>query len=127
MPVFAKGLEKIDPNNTQKSLIQMANHIKYIQEQLEYTLSNLDSSNIREIKTDETDITGSTGSTILSSDEISLEGKSGETFKAGIDKATNRFGFEVKGKNGIQYIYINANGDMVITKNATLSIDCGTW
>lgn len=105
----------------------MANHIKYIQESLEYTLANLDSSNIREIKTDETDITGSSGSTILSSDQISLEGANGETFVAGIDKATNRFNFEIKGKNGIQYIYINSNGDLVITRNATMVIDCGTW
>lgn len=127
MPTFTKSLEKINPKDTEKSLLQMSNHIRYLQEQLEYTLANLDSSNIREIKTDETDITGSTGSTILSSDEISLEGKNGETFKAGIDKATNRFGFEVRGKNGIQYIYINSNGDLVITRNTTLTIDCGTW
>ena len=127
MPVFTKSLEKIDASNTQKALLQMSNHIRYIQEQLEFTLMNLDSTNIREITTGETDITDSSGSTVLSGDQISLEGKNGETFKAGVDKSTGNFGFEIKGKNGIQYIYINSNGDLVITRNATLIIDCGTW
>ena len=127
MPVFTKSLEKIDPKNSEKALLQMANHIKYIQEQLEFTLMNLDSTNISEINTSETDITDSSGSTILSSDEISLVGKNGESFKAGTSKSTGNFGFEVKGKGGIQYIYINSNGDLVITRNATLVIDCGEW
>ena len=37
----------------------MANHIRYIQEQLEYTLMNLDSSNITAIDTDDTQLSGS--------------------------------------------------------------------
>lgn len=126
MPVFIKQLESIssDPN---KAMKQMENHIRYIQEQLEYTLSNLDSSNIVEIETDKTNITSSDGSMNLSKDVIYLSGNNGEAFKAGIDEVSKKFAFEVKGKNGTQYLYINSNGDLIITKNATLSIDCGEW
>lgn len=105
----------------------MANHIRYIQEKLEYTLSNLDSSNITEIETDKTNITSSTGSMNLSSNLIELSAETGETFRVGKDAKSGRFVFEIKGKGGTQYMYINSNGEMVITKNATLSIDCGEW
>ena len=125
MPVFTKQLEKVH-SEPRLALKQMENHIRYIQEQLEYTLNNLDSSNIREIETDKTEIKNSDGSMNLTGDLISLSGPNGELFKAGID-ATKKFVFEVKGKNGVQYMHINGNGDMVITKNATLSIDCGEW
>lgn len=126
MPVFTKQLDSIS-GDSRLALKQMANHIRYIQEQLEYTLTNLDSSNITEIETDKTNITSSDGQMALSSDLISLGGLSGETFKAGTDKTTKNFTFQVSGKNGLQYIYLNANGDLVITKNVTLSIDCGEW
>lgn len=127
MPVFLKQLNAVPIKDTAKALKQMEAHIRYIQEQLEYTLSNLDSSNIVEIETDKTEIKSSDGSMNLSKDVISMSGANGESFKAGIDTATGTFSFEVKGKNGMQYIYINSNGDLVITKNATLTIDCGEW
>lgn len=125
--IFAQQMRKLDYNDVPKALNEMAKHIKYIQDQLEYTLTNLDSSNITEIETDKTDITNSSGTVNISSDKISLSGKNGETFRAGYDSATNRFLFEVKGKGGTQCLYLSANGELIITKNASLSIDSGTW
>ena len=127
MPVFDRSLGKVSTQDPQEALKQMANHIRYIQEKLEYTLSNLDSSNITEIETDKTNITSSTGSMNLSSNLIELSAETGETFRVGKDAKSGRFVFEIKGKGGTQYMYINSNGEMVITKNATLSIDCGEW
>ena len=127
MPIFTKQLDKVDPRNQQDALKKMENHIRYIQEQLEYTLSNLDSSNIVEIETDKTNITSSDGSMNLSSDIISLSGANKESFRAGLEPVTKQFVFEVKGKNGTQFMYINANGDLVITRNSTLVIDGGEW
>ena len=46
MPVFTNQLRNIDPMNPAEAIKTMANHIRYIQEQLEYTLLNLDSTNI---------------------------------------------------------------------------------
>ena len=52
MPIFARTLERIDETNPQKAVKIMANHIRYMQEQLEYILLNLGSENIAEIDGD---------------------------------------------------------------------------
>ena len=127
MPVFTKQLNKVETKDPEGALRQMASHIRYIQEQLEYTLLNLDSSNIREIETDKTNITSSQGTVTFTGDIIALTGKNGETFRAGKDVSLDRFVFEVKGKNGLQLMYVNDQGDLIITKNSKLSIDCGEW
>lgn len=127
MPIFAQQMQKIDTNNAQAAIKAMEKHIRYIQEQLEFTLTNLDSDNIKEIETDKTDITNSSGTVNISKDAISLSGKNGETFRAGYDSAQARFVFEIKGKGGTQAVYLSTGGDLVITKNASLSIDSGTW
>ena len=127
MPIFNMQLKKIDTNDTKMALKAMENHIRYIQEQLEYTLTNLDSSNVTEIETDKTNITSSDGSVNITKDSIALSGKNGEAFTAGYNTKTGMFQFEVKGKNGAQTLYMNSNGELVITKNTTLSIDGGSW
>ena len=127
MPVFTQQLKNLDPTKPVEALKAMERHIKYIQDQLEFTLMNLDSSNITEIETDKTNISSSTGSVTISSDAIALSGRNGEVFKAGYDSETNQFRFEVKGKSGVQSLYLNSNGELVITKNTNLSIDSGTW
>lgn len=125
MPIFTKQLQKVNYADPGEALRTMANHIKYLQEQLEYTLMNLDSSNVTEIETDVTNITSSSGSVSLGSG-IALSGKNGESFTAGL-AAGNAFAFSVKGKNGEQTMYLDSGGHLVITKNTTLSIDGGEW
>ena len=65
MPVFDKQLRFSNTTNPQEMISAMAKHIKYIQEQLEYTLLNLDSRNITEIDTDVTTITDTSGTTTI--------------------------------------------------------------
>lgn len=60
MPVFTQQLRNLDGATPQEAVKLMANHLRYIQEQLEYTLVNLDSGNIVSIDTDETQLEGST-------------------------------------------------------------------
>ena len=59
MPIFTQSLRTVHAANPAEAIKEMANHIRYIQEQLEYTLMNLDSSNIISIDTDDTDLSGS--------------------------------------------------------------------
>ena len=59
MPIFTQSLRKVDMANPTEAIKEMANHIRYIQEQLEYTLMNLDSGNIISIDTDDTQLSGS--------------------------------------------------------------------
>lgn len=125
MPIFTQSLQKTDAENPKDAIKKMANHIKYIQEQLEYTLLNLDSRNINEIDIDKTTITDSTGSTNIGS-FIYLTGANGESFTVG-KNPKGQFEFTVKGKSGVQTMYLNSSGELVITEHASLTIDGGEW
>ena len=125
MPIFTQTLQKIDTSNPQDAIKKMANHIKYLQEQLEYTLFNLDSRNVTEIDTDKTTITDSTGSTSIGS-FIYLTGTNGESFTVGKNNK-GQFEFTVKGNGGKQTMYLNSSGELIITEHTNLTIDGGEW
>lgn len=125
MPIFTQSLQKIDADKPQEAIKKMANHIKYIQEQLEYTLFNLDSRNVTEIDTDKTTITDSTGSTSIGS-FIYITGDNGESFTVG-KNPKGQFEFSVKGAKGTQTIYLDSTGNLTLTKNVNLTIDGGEW
>lgn len=125
MPIFTQSLQRIDSANPQDAVKKMANHIKYIQEQLEYTLLNLDSRNINEIDIDKTTITDSSGSTSIGS-FIYLTGANGESFTVGKNNK-GQFEFAVKGNGGKQTMYLNSSGELIITEHTNLTIDGGEW
>ena len=125
MPIFTQSLQRIDYSNPQEALKKMANHIKYIQEQLEYTLLNLDSQNINEIDIDQTTITSSSGTPSIGT-FISFTGANGEKFTAGVNQS-GKFEFSVAGKNGKQTMYLNSSGELIITENTNLTINGGEW
>lgn len=125
MPIFTQSLQKIDVTNPQDAIKKLYQHIKYIQEQLEYTLFNLDSENINEIDIDKTTISSSSGSTNTAS-YINITGSSGESFTVG-KTSSGQFEFTVRGKGGTQTMYLDSSGELVITKHANLTIDGGEW
>lgn len=127
MPVFTNQLRTIDYARPEEALKVMANHIRYIQEQLEYTLTNLDSSNITELDTNETSIGSSTGGVSFTGNSITLRGVNGETFEAGIPEGQNVFRFSLKGNGGNQIMYLTSGGELIITNHATIHIDGGEW
>lgn len=125
MPVFTQTLQ-IKPTDTpQVAIKKIINHVMVIQEQLEYTLVNLDSGNIKELDTDKTTITDSTGSTSIGS-YINLTGPNGERFAVGKNSA-GKFEFVVKGKDGTQTMYLDSSGNLIITGSANLTISGGKW
>lgn len=123
--IFTQSLQRVDPANPQDAIKKMYNHLKYIQEQLEYTLLNLDSRNINEIDVTKTTITDSSGSTNIGT-YINLSGSNGENFVVG-KNTQGRFEFSVKGKGGKQTMYLDSSGDLIITKHTNLTIDGGEW
>ena len=125
MPIFTQSLQRIDYSNPQEAVKKMANHIKYIQEQLEYTLLNLDSRNINEIDVNQTTITDTTGSTTIGS-FLFYSGKDGQSFAVGKDPS-GKFVFDVKGKGGKQTMYLNSSGELIITEHTSLTVDGGEW
>lgn len=126
MPIFTQQLRCIDYANSRESLKQMANHIRYIQEQLEYTLMNLDSSNVTEIAADVTNITSSTGNMHFTGNSITLKGTNGEMFEVGVG-GNGVFQFQLNGENGEQVFYLSREGQFVLTSKADVVIDGGEW
>lgn len=125
MPIFTQSLQRVDASNPQEAIKKMANHIKYIQEQLEFTLLNLDSRNIIEIDTDKTVISDSTGNTSIGS-YITLSGSNGESFKVGKNK-DGGFDFSITGSGGTQTLYLDSSGNLIITKHTSITVDGGEW
>jgi hypothetical protein len=125
VPIFTQSLQKIDYSNPQDAIKKMANHIKYMQEQMEYTLHNLDSRNINEIEVGKTTIIDPSGSTNIGS-YISMTGSNGESFTAG-KNSSGKFEFTVKGNGGKQTMYLNSSGELIITEHTNLTIDGGEW
>ena len=125
MPIFTQSLQIKETDSDQEALKKMVNHIRHIQERLEYVLYNLDSKNIAEIDTDKTTIKDSTGSASIGS-YISLSGTNGESFTVG-KNAKGNFEFCVKAKNGVEIIKLDSSGNINITSSANLTINCGKW
>lgn len=126
MPIFTKQLGNVNYSNPQEALRAMANHIRYLQEQLEWQLSNLDSSNINEIDTSQTNISSSTGGTNIGGDSIAIKGKNGELFEVRIT-SRGELQFTLNGENGTQMLYLDNEGKLVLTENTSVTIDGGTW
>lgn len=125
MPIFTRQLQRIDASNPQDAIKKMAQHIMYIQEQMEYVLLNLDSRNIIEIDTDKTTIKDSSGSANIGS-FISLTGSNGESFTAG-KNSNGKFEFSVTSKDGQKTMYLNSSGELIITEHTSLTVDGGEW
>lgn len=123
--IFTQSLQRIDASNPQEAIKKMVAHIKYIQEQLEYTLTNLDSRNIVEIDTDKTAIADAEGSNSLGS-YIKLTGKNGESFTVG-KNSRGRFEFAVNDGKGKVAMYMDSEGKMVITEETSITFDGGEW
>lgn len=56
MPIFTRQLGKVEGGEPQEAVKKIADHIRLLQEQLEWRLSYLDSSNISEIDANQTNI-----------------------------------------------------------------------
>ena len=124
MPIFTTQLGRLEAGDP-AAVQRLANHIRYLQETLEYTLMNLDSTNITEIETDKTDIKSSDGGAVFSGSGLTLAGSSGENFTAGMVDGT--FRFVLKGRNGQPLLYLTDGGQLVIPETAAVSVDGGEW
>ena len=126
MPIFSKTLRESDLNNPMQAIKAMANHIRYIQEQLEYTLLTLDSTNINEIDIDVTALQASTGAVDLNGSKFAFKGANGEEFEVGQEEG-KAFQCKLNGRGGANIFYLDDKGKFIITNNATLDIDGGEW
>lgn len=125
MPVFTQALQVKETDTDKEFRKKIVNYIRYVVEQLEYTLHNLDSRNISEIETDKTTIKDSTGSASIGS-YIALSGANGESFTVGKNEK-GQFELIVKAKNGVEVMKLDSSGNINITSSANITISGGKW
>jgi len=123
--IFSNVLRKLDHKNVEQSLRMMENHIRSLQEQLEYTLYNLDSTNIQSLDTALTDIISSQGGINISGDSLILYGGAGEKVVMGAQGG--EFQLQLAGKGGQAAIYLDDGGEIVVGSRARIYLDCGSW
>lgn len=73
MAIFTSSLRNIDYTNPTQAVAQLANHVRQLQEELEYLLMNLDSSNISELNIAQTPLMSADGKPISGEDGIHLD------------------------------------------------------
>lgn len=121
--IFGSAMKKLDYGNVPRSLQVMESHIRSLQEQLEYTLYNLDSTNVTSIDTSVTDI--ASGGISISGASISLAGSGGEMVLMGNQGDT--FRLVLAGRGGIPALYLDSMGKIVVGEQAEMYLDCGVW
>lgn len=123
--IFGRSMKKLDHNDVRRSLAVMEDHIRSMQEQLEYTLYNLDSTNVQSLDTALTDIISSSGGISISGESISLLGSGDEKVEMG--QKGGRFGLAIAGKGGHNAIWLDSLGRVTIGTAAEIHMDCGRW
>ena len=123
--IFSSVMGRLDRKNVEKSLGIMENHIRSMQEQLEYTLYNLDSSNITSLDTALTDISSEKGGMTISGESIALTGAGGERVVMGDQGGL--FRLELAGRGGVPALWLDGSGNIVIGSRAEIHADCGRW
>lgn len=77
--IFSRTLGALDGMDTKRAVLTLANYVRALQEQLEYTLTTLDSDNVIEIDTDRTSVAGGDGGT-ATGEHILLKGRGSSLF-----------------------------------------------
>ena len=121
--IFSGVMRRLDTNDTRRSLRIMEDHIRSMQEQLEYTLYNLDSTNVTSIDPGVTSIGGDGMS--ISGESLALYGSGGERIVMG--RQGSAFRMELAGKGGRSAVYLDGGGRVCVGPEAAVYIDCGTW
>ena len=116
MPIFSSQLGKIESQNTEQSIKVMANHLRKIQEELEYRLMHLDSSNVTEIDARETTILiedgeGNYSELIRTTQELRSKIGDAEDNLSTLQQTAGRIEASVQDANGnIGQLQVTANG-----------------
>lgn len=123
--IFGSVMRRLDVSDVAGSLRVMENHIRSLQEQLEYTLYNLDSTNVTALDTTVTDIVSPDGGIHISGDGLALYGRQGEKILMGGRDGV--FQLQMAGRDGQPAIYLDSSGTIVVGSHARVQLDCGTW
>ena len=123
--IFANDLRPLDYGDLRGSLSLVENHLRAMQEQLEYTLSNLDSANVTSLDPAQTAIASAGGSMRITDEALLLTGEDGQRVELG--RRGGAFRMLLAGKGGGPALWLDGQGRVTVGGEAQINIDCGRW
>lgn len=124
--IFTQKLGSLDGMDAARAIRAVANYVRALQEQLEYTLTTLDSDNVIEIDTGRTAVSGADGGT-ATGDRILVKGAQGACFSV---EKTERGGIMLRmtADDGSDVFAAgSASGVIELRRRGALTVDGGSW
>lgn len=124
--IFTQRLGTLDGMSAEKAVRTLANYVRAMQEQLEYTLTTLDSDNIVEIDTDRTAVASSSGGT-ATADGIRINGSGGASFR--VERGSSGgLTLRMTAADGRDIIFASSGiGQVDLRSRTSFYIDGGSW
>jgi len=124
--IFSRTLGALDSMDTKRAVLTLANYVRALQEQLEYTLTTLDSDNVIEIDTDRTAVGSADGGT-ATGDQILLKGKGNSSFS--VSRLTDgSLMLRMTANDGSDiFASSSASGRFDLRSRTSLTLDGGCW
>lgn len=117
--IFSSSLGNVEKYTTETAIKSIANHVRKLQDELEYRLSHLDSTNINEIDTDETDLIGGAATQIIqSAEDIAKLQMTEKQISASVESLENSVSSVQVQADGITAT-VNAQGKSISTLEQT--------
>ncbi len=124
--IFSRTLGALDGMDTKRAVLTLANYVRALQEQLEYTLTTLDSDNVIEIDTGRTSVAGADGGT-ATGEHILLKGKDSSAFSVS-RLPDGSLVFRMLANDGSDiFVSSSASGRFDLRSRSSLSLDGGRW
>ena len=124
--IFSRQLEKLDKENLSRSVQLIANHVRMLQEQLEYTLTALDSDNIIEINTAKTAVATADGDT-ATGDGIRIRSGDGALFSVEKTQAGKMI-FSLSDTLGREAVrFSSQTGVIELKRRSDITLNCGEY
>ena len=124
--IFTQKLGSLDGLSAERAIRAVANYVRALQEQLEYTLTTLDSDNVIEIDTGRTSVSGADGGT-ATGDRILVKGAGGAAFS--VEKtAQGGLVLRMTADDGSDVFFAgSASGTIDLRSRSGMTIDGGSW
>lgn len=124
--IFSQRLGPLDEADTKKAIRTVANYVRALQEQLEYTLTTLDSDNVIEIDTAKTTVSSSDGGA-ATGDGVLIKGRKCAAFSVKRE-AGGSLTMRMTAEDGRDIIFASSSaGEIELRMRTPFFIDCGSW
>ncbi|MBO4583807.1 MAG: hypothetical protein J5756_01935 [Clostridia bacterium] len=124
--IFTQKLGSLEGMSAERAIRTVANYVRALQEQLEYTLTTLDSDNVIEIDTGRTSVSAADGGT-ATGERILVKGNGGAAFSV---EKTQSGGIVLRmtaDDGGDIFSAGSGSGVIELRSRGALALDGGSW